>query len=290
MKIRLCGFVAILWMGANMGSAAIFNAPTTTNANNLISGNAPNGLTWESVATGAVLPIRSSTTSANGQNGAVAYLNVTTGQLQIDPRGWNISVINFTYTTGTTNPVSSTPGPFLYALGTSPSTNLVSLANGTANQRTLPVGTWALINSSAARIGGAVSLTTSPTLSTTYDAGNGASSTGWFNQPWSFPYAGDAAGAGGLINASALSSMTIGNFKVFGITTHLNKNILGYGDFQGMFQYAINGVIGSQLGPVIPVTFTTPPTAVPEPSSLMLAGLAALGLCGIGYCRHRIRS
>lgn len=291
MKIRLCGLVAILCVGANSGSAAIFNAPTTTNNNNLISGNTPSGLTWESVATGAALPIRSSTASANGQNGAVAYFNVTTGQLQIDPRGWNLSLFNFTYTTGTTNVTSSTPGPFVYASGTTPNSNIISGATGTANQRTMPAGSWTLLNPWAARIGGSISLTGTPTLSTSYDAGNGASSTGWFNQAWSFPYAGDAAGTGGLINPSDLSSMTIGNFKVFGVTNHLNKNILGYGDNQGVFQYVINGVVGNQLGPVIPVTFTTPPPAViPEPSSLMLAGLGALGLCGIGYRRRHVRS
>lgn len=290
MKIRLCGLVAILCVGANIGSAAIFNAPTTTNSNNLISGNTPSGLTWESVATGAALPIRSSTASANGQNGAVAYFNVTTGQLQIDPRGWNLSLFNFTYTSGNTNVTGSTPGPFVYASGTTPNSNIISGATGTANQRTLPAGSWTLLNPWAARIGGSISLTGTPTLSTSYDAGNGASSTGWFNQAWSFPYAGDAAGTGGLINPSDLSSMTIGNFKVFGVTNHLNKNILGYGDNQGVFQYVINGVVGNQLGPVIPVTFTTPPPAVPEPSSLMLAGLGALGLCGIGYRRLHVRS
>lgn len=290
MKIRLCGLVAILCVGANIGSAAIFNAPTTTNSNNLISGNTPSGLTWESVATGAALPIRSTTTSANGQNGAVAYFNVTTGQLQIDPRGWNLSLFNFTYTSGNTNVTGSTPGPFVYASGTTPNSNIISGATGTANQRTMPAGSWTLLNPWAARIGGSISLTGTPTLSTSYDAGNGASSTGWFNQAWSFPYAGDAAGTGGLIKPSDLSSMTIGNFKVFGVTNHLNKNILGYGDNQGVFQYVINGVVGNQLGPVIPVTFTTPPPAVPEPSSLMLAGLGALGLCGIGYRRLHVRS
>lgn len=292
MKIRLCGLVAVLCVGANIGSAAIFDNPTTTNYNNQISGMTPSSLTWEFVATGAALPIRSTTTSANGKNGAVAYFNVTTGQLQIDPRGWDLSLFNFTYTTGTTNPSGSTPGPFVYASGTSPTSNVISGATGTANQRTLPAGTWTLLSPIAARIAGTVSLTATPTLSTSYNAGNGASSNGWFNQAWSFPYAGDAAGTGGLINPTALSSMTIGNFKVFGVTNHLNKNILGYGDNQGVFQYNINGVVGNQLGPVIPVTFTTPPppSGVPEPSSLMLAGLGALGLCGIGYRRRQVRS
>ena len=291
MKIRLCGLVAVLCVGANIGSAAIFDNPTTTNYNNQISGMTPSSLTWESVATGAALPIRSTTTSANGKNGAVAYFNVTTGQLQIDPRGWDLSLFNFTYTTGTTNPSGSTPGPFVYASGTSPTSNVISGATGTANQRTLPAGTWTLLSPIAARIAGTVSLTATPTLSTSYNAGNGASSNGWFNQAWSFPYAGDAAGTGGLINPTALSSMTIGNFKVFGVSNHLNKNILGYGNNQGVFQYNINGVTGNQLGPVIPVTFTTPPpAAIPEPSSLMLAGLGALGLCGIGYRRRQVRS
>lgn len=264
---------AIAVVAASTASAAIFDQPTTSNPNNLISGTSPSGLSWSAVATGTALPIRSSGTQ-NLAPGAVAYWNVNTGQLQIDPKGWNISLFNFTYTTGTVNTSNTAPGPFQYATGTTPTSAIVSGTFGTANQKTLPAGTWTLITCNQARIAGAVSLVRSPTLATSYDSGNGAANgtspyatdpsgaasvPGWFNQPWSFPYQGDAAGTAGLVNSGSIATMSVANFRIFGVSGNANANILGYGNYQSTFQYSIDGVVGNMVGAMIPYASTALP-------------------------------
>ena len=67
-----------------------------------MSGTTPSGLNWTAVATGTALPIRTSN-SPNGQAGAVASFNTRNGQMQIDPKGLNLSLFNLAYTTGTTD-------------------------------------------------------------------------------------------------------------------------------------------------------------------------------------------
>jgi len=163
--------VAAAFLGSQATPAATFDDPMSHAG--WVSGTTPSGLNWTAVATGTALPIRSSGTQ-NGMTGAVAYFNTRNGQMQIDPKGWNLSLFNFTYTTGTVNTNASTPGPLKYASGTSPSTNVVSGPTGLANQRALPAGTWALITPHRARIAGTVSLVRSSTLATSYDPGNGA--------------------------------------------------------------------------------------------------------------------
>jgi len=267
---------AIAVVAASTASAAVFDQPTTSNPNNLISGTSPSGLRWSAVATGTALPIRSSGTQ-NLAPGAVAYWNVNSGQLQIDPKGWNISLFNFTYTTGTVNTSGSTAGPLLYATGTSPTSATVS---GTGpgdplGQRELPAGTWTLITCAPARIAATVSLVRVPTLATNYAPGYGAGSgsspystnplgqavsPGWFTQPWAFPTT--------LVNSGSVSSMIVDNWKVFGVSGNANANVLGYGNYKSVFQYTIDGVVGNMVGAVIPV--------VPEPSTYALLGAASL--------------
>jgi hypothetical protein len=266
---------AIAVVAASTASAAVFDQPTTSNPNNLIAGTSPSGLSWSAVATGTALPIRSSGTQ-NLAPGAVAYWNVNSGQLQIDPKGWNISLFNFTYTTGTVNTSGSTAGPLVYATGTSPTSATVS---GTGpgdplGQRELPAGTWTLITCAPARIAATVSLVRSPTLATNYADGYGAASAspyatnplgqavspGWFTQPWAFPTT--------LVNSGSVSSMIVDNWKVFGVSGNANANVLGYGNYRSVFQYTIDGVVGNMVGAVIPV--------VPEPSTYALLGAASL--------------
>lgn len=257
---------------AHVALGAVFNDPTP-----YLTGNTPSGIPWATVATGTSLPIRSSTTTYAGKPGAVAYYNVKTGQLSIDPKGWNIALINFTYTSGNVNINSSTVGPLRYASGTSPSSAVVSGVTGVGNQRTLPAGTWTLITAFQARIAATVSVVRAPTLATVYDAGNGAASgtspystnpageavtAGWFTQPWTFP--------ADLVDAASVATINITYWKVFGVTGHLNANILGHGNYQGVFQYTVDGVAGSQVGPVIPYSIREPTTTVltvsPTPS------------------------
>lgn len=257
-------------------SAAVFVQPP-------VSGTTPSGIPWSAVATGTALPIRSSGTQ-NGLPGAVAYWNTQTGELQIDPKGWNLSLFNFTYTTGTVNTTGTTPGPLTYASGTSPTSAIVSGATGLANQKTLPAGTWTLITCAPARIAGTVSLVRVPTLATSYDSGNGAANgtspyatdpsgvasvPGWFNQPWAFPL--------GMVNSGSVASMTNENWKTFGVTGNANANVLGYGNYKSTFQYTIDGVTGNMVGAVIPV--------VPEPSTYAILGAASIAIGSL--CRRR---
>ena len=305
MSIRsfaVCAAVAVSLAFGSVASAAVFDQPTTSNPNNTISGTTPSGLSWAAVASGTALPIRSTNTAANGAPGAVAYYNVNTGQLQIDPKGWDLSLFNFTYTTGTVNVQPGGSGPLLYASGTSPVSATVSGATGVANQLTLPAGTWGGGTTvSKARVGAAVSLIATPTLATSYDPGNGAANgtspystntigtpsvPGWFNQPWSFPYAGDAAGSAvGLIDSGSIAVVGANtqNWKVFGVTGNANANVLGYGNYLHVFQYTINGTQGNQVGPVIPVS-------VPEPSTIMLAGIGVAAAGSFDYRRRQKRA
>jgi hypothetical protein len=251
------------------------------------------------------LPIRSSG-AENGASGAVAYYNVYTGQLSIDPKGWNTSLFIFTHTTGTTNTTSTTPGPLTYANGNSPTSRTVSGATGTENQRELPAGTWVLITAHPARIAGSVSLVRNPTLATTYDPGNGAGAStgiyttnplggaitpGWFTQPWSFPttlvtetYTDQSSIQQRMFytDGNAPTDITA-NWKVFGVSGNANANLLGFGNYRSVFSYTVDGVVGTQVGAVIPYGVS----AVPEPAGLTTA--IALGAFGFCACRRRTR-
>lgn len=289
----------ILFSAQALSYGASFVIPSNFSGITLGTGNdagkTPSNIPWSDVAAGTSLPIRSSGTY-NGKPGAVAYYNVDNGQLSIDPRGWNISLFNFTYTTGTVNTSGTTRGPMTYASGTSPTSAIVSGATGLANQKTLPAGTWTLITCAPARIAGTVSLVRVPTLATTYDPGNGAGSNndvystnpagdpvtgGWFTQPWSFPT--------GMLRETFTDQLsnTITTFwpngnapatatdfwRVFGVSGNANANVLGFGNYRSTFQYTVDGITGNQVGAVIPYTL------VPEPAAMSILSLGMLGLC-----------
>jgi len=252
---------------ALQASAGVYVPPQPTD----ISGTTASGLQWSAVATGTALPVRTSGTNPlNGAAGAVAYFNTLTGQLQVDPRGYDLNQVVITYTTGTVNTSGTTPGPFTYATGSG--TNAYSPTTGTP--RTMPA-VQAVIGlpptTVAARVGMYVGAPLAPSLATSGDPGNIASTTGFWNGAWSFPL--------DLVASGSVGSMVISNFKTIGQNSNANANILGYGIGFATFQYGINGATGTQVGAVIPV-------AVPEPSTcaMALAGLA----CG-GYSMFRRR-
>jgi len=274
-----CRFAAAAtwWMGMlSAASAAVFQPPPVT-------GTTPSGIPWSAVASGSVVPVRS-TGTLGGLPGAVAYWNTETGQLQIDPKGWNITTFSFTYTTGTVNVRATTPGPLLYASGTVPLTAVISGTTGLENQRTLPAGAWAFMECSRSRVAGIVSLSGEPSLASAFTPGNGASGTstyatdpagrpcipGWFNQPWSFPL--------DMIDSGSVASMQTRNWTTFGITGTVNGNVLGYGILRSVFSYSINGLSVVQFGAVIPV---------PEPST---TGSLAVGIAvGLGHVLRQRR-
>ena len=252
-----------------IASAGVFVQPTN------ITGTTASGLEWANVATGTALPIRTSGTNPlNGAAGAVAYFNTQTGQLQIDPRGLSLNAVIFTYTTGTVNISSTTPGPFQYPTGTS--TNAYSPTTG--ESRTLPAvsAVFGLPPTTlAARVGTFVGPPLSPSFATSGDEGNIASDNGFWNEPWSFPL--------DLVKPDSLSSMVISNFKTIGQNSNANANILGYGLGFATFQYGINGVTGTQVGAVIPHISTV----IPEPANF---GLVLAGVCAVYLATKRRRA
>ena len=245
-------FLALLLSGL-AAHAATFVQPT-------VSGTTASGLQWSNVATGTALPIRTSATSAfNGAAGAVAYFDTQTGQLQIDPKGLSLNAVIITYTTGTVNISATTPGPFTYTTGTgtsawSPTTGTSRTFPAIQALQGLPPTTF------AARVGTTIGAPLSPSLATSGDVGNIASDNGFWNKPWSFPL--------DLVNSGSVSSMVISNFKTIGQNSNSNANILGYGLGFATFQYGINGVTGTQVGPVIPSTTAPASTINATPASL----------------------
>jgi len=161
-----------------------------------------------------------------------AYFDVTTGELELDPAGLNLSLFNFTYNTAVANISGTSPGPFRYPAGT------VQNAVSTADQaKTLPAGVWTLVTTFPARVAGAISLTNNPTLATS--GPNSASTNGWFNRPWSF----------GSLAAPRSLSITEAQRNFIAITS----TDVGLGAGRGLFQYTVHGVVGSKYGPVIVV-------------------------------------
>jgi autotransporter-associated beta strand protein len=227
--------------------AAVYDPPSTSSTTNrILSGTTPSGLAWASVSTGTALPIRTSATNPlNGQPGAVVYFNTTTGQLQVDPRGYDLNSVIITYTTGTVNIGGSTPGPFTYATGTT--TNAWSPATGTP--KTFPAIqtlTGLPPTTFAARVATTIGPPLSPSLTNTGDVGNIASTgtSGYWNMGWSFPL--------DLVPSGSVPSIALENFKTINLNINPNANILGYGLGFSTFQYGIRGVTGNQVGAVVP--------------------------------------
>ena len=262
--------VAIAFVASNAQSAVFDPPSTSSNTNRISSGTTPSGLQWSAVATGTALPIRTTATSSfNGQPGAVVYFNQSTGQIQFDPRGYDINGVIITFTTGTVNIGSATPGPFTYATGTA--ANSYSPLTGTAKTFPAKDPTTAGLppTTFASRVGLTIGSPLSASLSASGDTGNIASTgaTGYWNLGWSFPL--------DLVASGSAGSMDLGNFKTIGQNSNANANILGYGLGFCTFQYGINGATGTQVGAVIPTI-----TAVPEPGTMILAGVGIAAAAG----------
>ena len=278
--LRSVAAVTAIAFVASNAQSAVYDQPTTSSlTNKIVSGTTPSGLTWAAVSTGTALPVRTSATSAfNGQPGAVVYFNQTTGQLQVDPRGYDLNALIITFTTGTVNIGSATPGPFTYATGTA--ANSYSPLTGTA--KTFPAkdpATAGLAPTTfASRVGLTIGSPLSASLSASGDTGNIASTgaTGYWNLGWSFPL--------DLVASGSAGSMDLGNFKTIGQNSNANANILGYGLGFCTFQYGINGVTGTQVGAVVPTI-----TAVPEPGTMILAGVGIAAAAGLDFRRRQQR-
>lgn len=263
-----CAF-AVLAVTSHAALAAVFVPPAAGS----ITGTTPSGINWTTVATGSSLPVRSTTVAANGRPGAVAYFDTTTGLLQIDPNGWDLNALIISFNSGTGSIGAATPGPFTYATGTGE--NALSGATGLANQRTFPAPSGASSlppTTYPARIG-ITGLPLGTPFTSTGDAGNIASTSGgYWNVAWAFP--------ADLVASGSIASMAMSSFKTYNLQANANANILGWGSQQGVFQYGINGVVGNQMGAVIPVS------AVPEPSTIALAGVGLAAAGGINYRRQ----
>ena len=159
-----------------------------------------------------------------------AYFDVSTGVLQIDPAGHNLSLVNFTYNTEVVNITGASPGPFVFPAGT-----VQNAVSTPTEKKTFPVGTWTLLTTFPARIAGAITLGNTPTLATS--GGNSASTNGWFNKPWSF----------GAVVAPNTLSIAEAKRNFVSITT---KDI-GFGPGRDLFQYTEFGVTGSFYGQVM---------------------------------------
>jgi hypothetical protein len=77
--------------------------------------------------------------------------------------------------------------------------------------------------------------------------------------------------------------MTVPNWRVFGVSGNANANLLGYGNYQSVFQYTIDGVVGNMVGAVIPVS------VVPEPGTMILAGVGIAAAAGLDARRRQRR-
>lgn len=249
---RAVAFVAFATVGMNAASPAFGGMFSLANLT-LPSGTTPNGTSWAALSSGTV---------------PVAYFNLGTGELQIDPKGRALSSFQFRYGTSTVS--GTTAGPFIFS-------QIGSAAVGS----TFPLGTYTFAPTTApAQLGAAFYSLTSGTSTTTASSGNT-----FFDVPWSFGVVAPTPAGGGSWTQSLVYSSTAGQgfrSSTTGLSSGFTANWLGYGNGVGLFDYTINGVTGKGLGAVIPVEVQ----AVPEPATLVLAGIAA-GVAVVGRWRRR---
>ncbi|MEI6239398.1 MAG: PEP-CTERM sorting domain-containing protein [Planctomycetia bacterium] len=239
-----CGMLTANTVFGGMFSIANLSLP---------SGTTPNGTSWAALSSGTI---------------PVAYFNISTGELQLDPKGKALTSFSFKYGASTVS--GTTNGPFVY---TQTAANAVGVV--------VPAGTWPFApTTDKAQLGGAFYTLTSGTSST-----NASSGTGYFDVPWSFGIVAPTATGGATWTNALVDSSTSGEgfrSSTGGLTSGFTGNYLGYGNGVGLFDYTVNGVSGKGLGAVIPVQ------AVPEPSTLILAGLG-VALAGVARTRRRSR-
>ncbi len=224
--------------------AGVFDQPSPSNPRHWVTGSTPSGFDWLYVTTGSALPVTGTSVSA-GSPGAVVYFNTDTGQIQVDPKGLHLSTLIITYGTGNANISGTTRGPFVYPSGTT--TNAISPTTGTP--KTFPAVTAVTglpPTTFAARVGMTIGAPLGPSLATSGSPGNIASTAGFWDQPWAFPIE--------MVASGSAAVMTLTNFYTVGQTLNPNINRLGFGTGRATFQYSANGIVGNQVGAVIPVS------------------------------------
>ena len=248
--LNVFAFLSLLSLGT-LSSDTVFGGMFSIANLSLPSGTTPNGTSWASLSSGT---------------NPVAYFNISTGELQIDPKGKAISAFQFRY--GASSVSGTTNGPFTY-----------TQTGGNAVGVVFPAGTYvAPPTTDKAQLGAAFYTLTSGTSST-----NASSGSGFFDVPWSFGIVAPTATGSTAWTESLVYSSTSGQgfrSSTTGLSAGFTANYLGYGSGVGLFDYTVSGVTGKGIGAVIPVQ------PVPEPSTIALAGLGAAAV-GITQIRRR---
>jgi hypothetical protein len=164
-----------------------------------------------------------------------AYFDVSTGVLQLDPVGRNLSLVDFSYSPTGKNVGETVHGPFVFPQGT-----VQNAVSTPTVKKTFPAGEWTFLTTWPARLAGAVSLTRTPTLATS--GANSASSNGWFNKPWNF---------GAVVAPNSLSISEARNNFISVDTAGAPTPDIGFGKGRGMFRWVEEGVVGQFFGQVI---------------------------------------
>jgi len=199
-----------------------------------------------------------------------AYLDIATGNLQMNPVGRNIS--SFIFNANIINPNASTPGPFVYnGSGTKVSTQSIA--------KSYPQGSYPFAPTIWAAQTGAAFYDLNSTASLGFTANNSASDGhpydvdgapvkgGYWNLPWSFGVTAPTLNSDSLVRSTFVADTT---------------GDVGYGAGKAQFTFTVDGVVGHNFGEVIPYSSVV----VPEPSSIVMAGMG-IGLLGLAFGRRR---